>query len=137
MPPRTTPKSYRPRVSDRTMVANRATHHTCQSSEAKGVVTITGMKLQGIGIRSLAAVARDPRRSTSERERCLGLGTECTKTSAAASGRRKMSLDIPFYRTSVCRGVMDGEAVPDFRGHFGSIDIDQRLPAMDVEVVHD
>src|SRR5713226_5439177 len=58
------------------------------------------MKLQGIGIRSLAAVARDPRRSTSERERCLGLGAECTKASAAASGRRKMSLDIPFYRTS-------------------------------------
>jgi hypothetical protein len=30
----------------------------------------------------------------------LGLGAECTKASAASSGRRKMSLDIPFYRTS-------------------------------------
>src|ERR1700674_2014948 len=59
------------------------------------------MKPLGIGIRSLAAVARDPRRPTSERERCLGLGAECTKASPAASGRRKMSLDIPSYRTSV------------------------------------
>src|SRR5260370_5028188 len=64
------------------------------------------MNLQGVGTRSLAAVARDPRQSTSEREHCLGLGTECTKASAAASGRRKMSLDIPFYRT--------------FRGHVAS-----------------
>src|ERR1700674_914405 len=61
------------------------------------------MKPQGIGIRSLAAVARDPRRSTSEHERCLGLGAKCTKASAAASRRRKMSLDIPSYRTSDCR----------------------------------
>jgi hypothetical protein len=29
----------------------------------------------------------------------LRLGAECTKASAAASGRRKMSLDIPSYRT--------------------------------------
>ena len=58
------------------------------------------MKPPEIGIRSLAAVARDPRRSTSEYERCLGLGAECTKASAAASGRRSMSLDIPSYRTS-------------------------------------
>jgi hypothetical protein len=26
--------------------------------------------------------------------------------------------------------VMDRESVPDFRGHFGSIDIGQRLPPM-------
>lgn len=38
--------------------------------------------------------------------------------------------------TSVSRGVMDREAVPDFRGHFCAIDIGQRLPAMDVEIVH-
>src|SRR5450755_4730299 len=49
---------------------------------------------------SLAAVALDPRRSTSDRERCLGWGAECTKASAAASWRRRMSLDIPSYRTS-------------------------------------
>ena len=68
-----------------------------------------GMKPQGIEIRSLAAVARGPRRSTSERERCLGLGAECSKASATPSGRRKMSLDIPSYRTSGCR--------PLFRDH--------------------
>ena len=31
---------------------------------------------------------------------------------------------------------MDGEAIPDFCGHFRAEDIRQRLPAMDVEVVH-
>src|SRR5258708_6801030 len=70
------------------------------------------MKLQGVGIRSLAAVARDPRQSTSEREHCLGLGTECTKASAAASGRRKMSLDIPFYRTSVWPTIRPEHSLP-------------------------
>jgi hypothetical protein len=35
-----------------------------------------------------------------ERDHCLRLGAECTKASAAASGRRKMSLNIPSYRTS-------------------------------------
>src|ERR1019366_7787072 len=65
------------------------------------------MKPPEIGIRSLAAVARDPRRSTSEYERCLGLGAECTKASAAASGRRSMSLDIPSYRTSGYAVIQD------------------------------
>ena len=31
---------------------------------------------------------------------------------------------------------MDGEAIPDFRGHFRAEDIRQRLAAMDVEIVH-
>ena len=31
---------------------------------------------------------------------------------------------------------MDGEAIPDFCGHFRAEDIRQGLPAMDVEVVH-
>ena len=68
------------------------------------------MKPQGIGIRGLAAVARGPRRSTSRRGRCLGLGAGCTKASAAAGRRGKMSLDIPFYRTSDRR---DDETPPD------------------------
>src|SRR5688572_20014842 len=101
MPPRTTPKSYRPRVSDRTMVAPSSNHHACQSSEAQGRRHDTGMKKRGIGIWSLAAVARVPRRSAKERDDCLRFGAECTKASAAASGRGKMYLDIPSYRTSV------------------------------------
>ena len=32
---------------------------------------------------------------------------------------------------------MDGEAIPDLRGHFRAEDIGQRLAPMDVEVVHD
>ena len=31
---------------------------------------------------------------------------------------------------------MDGEAVPNFSRHFCAVDISERLPAMDVEVVH-
>src|ERR1017187_1923133 len=31
---------------------------------------------------------------------------------------------------------MDGEAIPDFDGHFRAKDIRQCLPAMDVQVVH-
>src|SRR5580704_8832948 len=73
------------------------------------------MKPQGIEIRCLAAVPRGPRRSTSERERCLGLGAECTKASAASSGRRKMSLDIPFYRTSV-GGLSWPDRTPNVEG---------------------
>src|SRR5260370_1452948 len=38
--------------------------------------------------------------------------------------------------TSVSGRVMDGESIPDFCGHFRPEDILQRLPAMDVEVVH-
>ena len=32
--------------------------------------------------------------------------------------------------------VVNGEAVPDFRGHFGAEDIAQGLAAMDVQVIH-
>src|SRR5437879_549073 len=91
------------------------------------------MKLQGIGIRSLAAVARDPRRSTSERERCLGwLGTECTKASAAASGRRKMSLDIPFYRTP---GIQHSSSLS---GSFPPLDLakTQSMPSIPSDTRH-
>ena len=34
------------------------------------------------------------------------------------------------------RRVMDRESVPDFGGHFDAEDIGQRLPAVDIEVVH-
>src|SRR5947209_1072068 len=37
---------------------------------------------------------------------------------------------------SVSGRVMDGEAIPDFCGHFRPEDIRQRLTAVDVEVVH-
>ena len=63
------------------------------------------MKTLGIGIRSLTAVARGPRRSAKEHDHCLRLGAECTKASAAASGRRKTSLDIPSYRTFTVTGI--------------------------------
>jgi hypothetical protein len=37
--------------------------------------------------------------------------------------------------TAVSGRVMDGEAIPDFGGHFRSKDICQRFAAMDVQVV--
>jgi hypothetical protein len=48
-------------------------------------------------------------RAAAERQpdHCLSLGAECTKASAAASGRRKMSLDIPSYRTSAWRVMQE------------------------------
>src|SRR6266849_10487870 len=60
MPPRITEKSNRPRVSDRTMVANLATTTLVRFKKTKGVVTITSMKPLGMGIRCLAAGARGP-----------------------------------------------------------------------------
>src|SRR5713226_4279537 len=60
MPPRITEKSDRPRVSDRTMVANLATTTLVRFKKTKGGVTITSMKPLGMGIRCLAAGARGP-----------------------------------------------------------------------------
>src|SRR6266852_1358367 len=61
MPPRITEKSNRPRVSDRTMVANLATTTLVRFKKTKGVATITSMKPLGMGIRCLAAGARGPK----------------------------------------------------------------------------
>src|SRR6266849_3994675 len=60
MPPRITEEINRPRVSDRTMVANLATTTLVRFKKTKGVVTITSMKPLGMGIRCLAAGARGP-----------------------------------------------------------------------------
>src|SRR6266849_3014334 len=60
MPPRITAESNRPRVSDRTMVANLATTTLVRFKKTKGGVTITSMKPLGMGIRCLAAGARGP-----------------------------------------------------------------------------
>src|SRR5215472_17887214 len=60
MPPRITEESNRPRVSDRTMVANLATTTLVRFKKTKGGVTITSMKPLGMGIRCLNASVSGP-----------------------------------------------------------------------------
>ena len=54
MPPRITEESNRPRVSDRTMVANLATTTLVRLKKMKGGITIMSMKPLGTGIGCLA-----------------------------------------------------------------------------------
>ena len=58
------------------------------------------------------------RRSTSQRDPRRGAGYP--KVSASPVGGGKMSLDIPFYRTSVSRGEVNRESVPDLAAHLHS-----------------
>ncbi len=102
MPPRITEESNRPRVSDRTLVANLATTLLVRFKKTKGVVTITSMKTLGTGIRCLAAGARGPTTINITGTRCTqGWGLDARKHPRPPCGRGKMSLDIPFYRTFV------------------------------------
>src|SRR6266851_9489767 len=97
MPPRITEESNRPRVSDRTMVANLATTTLVRFKKTKGVVTITSMKPLGMGIRCLAAGARGPRRSTSRGPLHTGLGGWMHESiRARPAGGEKCLLTSPF-----------------------------------------
>jgi hypothetical protein len=50
---------------------------------------------------------------------------------------RRSDFDLRLIKpASVSGRVMDGEAIPDFCGHFRAEDIRQRLTAVDIEVVH-
>ena len=102
MPPRITEESYRPRVSDRTMVGNSATD-TLASFRNPRAPSPSG---NGITRReeSLALWARDePERPARARHRGCpiklgGLDAE-TKILPAPGRRGSISLDIPLYRT--------------------------------------
>src|SRR5713101_8020329 len=102
MPPRIIEESNRPRVSDRTMVANLATTTLVRFKKTKGGVTITSMKPLGMGTRCLAAGARRTYDDQHHGDRCTqGWGLDARKYPRPSCGRGKMSLDIPFYRTRV------------------------------------
>src|SRR5262252_8905637 len=70
MPPRITEESNRPRVSDRTMVANLATSTLVRFKEDEGRRHDTSMKPLGMGIRCLAASASGPTKDQHHGDRC-------------------------------------------------------------------
>lgn len=52
-----------------------------------------------------------------------------------ALSREDTDFDLGLIQpTAVCGRVMDGEAIPDFGGHFCAKDIGQRFAAMDVQM---
>jgi hypothetical protein len=90
MPPRITKESYRPRVSNRTMVGVIATS-ACQlqkPNSASTVVSRTGKRI----IRS-EAKAEKPKALAIRR----GAGRHAPRTTSRVG--EKLSVDIPFYRT--------------------------------------
>ena len=107
MPPRTTEESYRPRVSDRTMVGNSAIVMLVSFKKRMGAVTTGEMELQGgRGISPFRVTKRSTKlrrlSKTTRRSRVhvqtVGLNAE-TKKVSAPSPWENISLDIPFYRT--------------------------------------
>src|SRR6266852_1752029 len=122
MPPRITAESNRPRVSDRTMVANLATTTLVRFKKTKGGVTITSMKPLGMGTRCLAAGARRTYDDQHHGDRCTqGWGLDARKYPRPSCGRGKMSLDIPFYRTRVTgRGRDSGYPLPPAQTRAGA-----------------
>ncbi len=128
MPPRTTGKSYRPRVSDRTMVATRTSHpfrllrfrNRIESAPLLSLFvdplrTVLAVKGRGKGRsgntgslrhddpgNTLAPSGRDQSRGTTPpragKAREEGAGCQ-GEFSPGFSSMGKYSLDIPFYRT--------------------------------------
>jgi len=95
MPFRRTQKSYRPRVSHRTMVGVLPTRSACTFQEPNGVEHHRVMKPSAGRPCALACCSR---RKSNPDEVAIG-GGWMYENSAASDGGRKMSLDIPFYRT--------------------------------------
>src|SRR6266699_1739745 len=104
MPPRTTEESYRPRVSDRTMVGNSAIVMLVSFKKRMGAVTTVEMEPQGG--RDLTVSCDETKHETTSSEQdhspsrvhvqTIGLNAETKKVSAPSRGR-EISLDIPFY----------------------------------------
>jgi hypothetical protein len=94
MPFRITQESYRPRVSHRTMVGALPTRSACQFQEPNGVDNGSCHETVGMGTTRSDA---PPRKAVQTNRQSAGAG--CARNSAASGGGRKMSLDIPFYRT--------------------------------------
>ncbi len=72
------------------------------------------------------------------RLRLAAQGTEIRDSSLAqALAREDPDFDFRLIQpTAVGRRVMDGEAVPDLRGHLIAENVRQALSSMDVEIVH-
>ena len=95
MPFRITQESYRPRVSDRTMVGALPTRSACKFQEPNGVDPIV-MKHPEC---RPSALASPPKSGPDEVLRQPEQGAGCARKSTASGRGREMPLDIPFYRT--------------------------------------
>ena len=98
MPPRTTQESYRPRVSDRTMVGNSATVTLASFANRRAPSRQRKWNHRGENFAASRDGAKDDRKSE-ECEFNLGLDAE-TNELPAPSQRIAIALDIPFYRTT-------------------------------------
>ena len=96
MPFRITQESYRPRVSNRTMVGTLPTRSACKFQEPNGVDNESCHETIGMGT-TRPALRREKAVQTKWQ---LARGAGCARNSTASGRGRKMSLDIPFYRTS-------------------------------------
>ena len=95
MPFRITQESYRPRVSHRTMVGTLPARSACKFQEPNGVDNESCHET--IGKRTTRPALR--REKAVQTKWQLARGAGCARNSTASGRGRKMSLDIPFYRT--------------------------------------
>src|SRR6516165_12342223 len=94
MPPRTTPESSRPRVSDRTMVANLTIATLVGFEQRMASSLIMGMKPLRRGTPCLDADARGPRPSTARCNPAEGL--DARKHPRRPASGEKYLLTSPF-----------------------------------------
>ena len=99
MPFRITQESYRPRVSDRTMVGALPTD-LLASFRSRIASTSLCHETPTMGtIRSGLAAKKRSRRSALRSAQATRAGAGCARNSTASSRGRRVPLDIPFYRT--------------------------------------
>ncbi len=96
MPFRITQESYRPRVSNRTMVGTLPARSACKFQEPNGVDNEACHETIGMGT-TRPALRREKAVQTKWQ---LARGAGCARNSTASGRGGKMSLDIPSYRTS-------------------------------------
>jgi len=123
MPSRMTQESYRPGVSDRTMVGNSATTFAYEFQRPSGAVITANMKLQGWERRMAASSLRGLQgrsatnqnaQAAKEKKEKMSLGLDAAKTLLASSSGRSA-----FRLTSPCIGLPS-------RGQRGAVSGDRK-----------
>src|ERR1035438_3993204 len=116
MPFRITQESYRPRVSDRTMVGTLPARSACKFQEPNGVDNGSCHETVAMGTTRSDA----PQRKAVQTKRQPARGRAgCARNSTASGEGRKMSLDIPFYRTfPPPRRLLDSSKIQTLKGAF-------------------
>jgi hypothetical protein len=106
MPSRTTQESYRPRASDRTMVANLADRHACPFQERDDAVTIAIMKPLGWD-QSLSSRRRSgTTRRQDGRMRNRTAGLDVARPTAPSGGGENCLLTSPFIGLPIRTGTL-------------------------------